>query len=264
MSGEAYEGGRGPAHPSPTLSPSPLTSITMHQALAGPLTEAAYLATLPVHVRLCAQLFFKLLDSLQAHATANTSHTTGTNRHAGALRLVAQLPTILAQFPALSLAGERRFHAASAEAPGTFSGITGVLHAGLLRIYEQVKAEGEGEGGAIASRATILAALLGLAVRQGSLPSLLQTATLLLELGEACEKAGGLGRVCSCVASPPYASLAFLTELASTQPIRRPVLAPHCPLPTTCGDASGRGSFHVCGGFPTTPGFTQVDIVLLD
>ena len=91
-----------------TLTAPPLVATVAAQDAAGPgLTEASYLASLPVHVRLCAQLFFKLLSSLQSHALAPAGVAPAPNKFAGALRLVAQLPAILSQFPPLSMAAER-------------------------------------------------------------------------------------------------------------------------------------------------------------
>ena len=267
----------------PPLIASPASPVSTTTSAT---TEASYLASLPVHFRLCVQLFFKLLDSLQSHALSKSgngsSHgVSGSSKYAGILRVVSQLPGILAQFPALSMAAERRFHINSSTSPfapsdgsgdappsAPFVGITGVLQAGLLRIYSQMVEDSTASSGddklagVSIARAVVLASLYGLAVRQGSLPNLLHVADLLLELGADCASHTDAAEECNCDSGAVAMMKPFLGELEGSRAIRRAVLTPQCTssslTPCTPPGSAPRGSIQVHGGFPTIPGLVHV------
>jgi hypothetical protein len=241
-------------HDGKQVSSSPPAAQSGHldDNLAKP-SHAAYLDSLPVHYRLCVQLFFKLLESLEesvlGKSPSGASNSPG--KFVGILRLVHQLPPVLAQFPPLSMAMERRFQIpsiASGDGGGQpFAGVTGLLHNSLSRVYASMIEE----DGDLASRITVLAALFGLAVRQGSLVNLLRIVEMLVSVSVGCT--GGPGCACERAAGPAFGAMhPFLSELAHAAPVQRMVLKYACVNAPSACTKSGLGSFLIHGGFPTS------------
>lgn len=208
-------------------------------------SEASYLASLPVHFRLCVQLFVRLLESLQGAAASPASPS---DKYNGMMRLIVQMPGMLASFPALSMASDRVFHGSHVGASPSFAGVTGILQTSLLKIYNSMM---EDNGSlTLGPRSVVLSALLGLAVRQGSPVPLFKLCALLR--ASACN-ASTTG-LCSC--SIDLAVTPFMTELKETEPLTRPTLA--WPPTTASSSRATKGYFLVFGGFPSSPSFNQV------